>query len=261
MRERVGLRAWHTSLGPGADSTPVPGFPANTPTDTDPGVEVLFDSAGAVTACYSPTATPGGIVSTAPRGGHTIPSGGRALQDIGDGATWRWNNACNGQQLGLHTVITDARFGDTMADTWFGQAPADTTDQPIDPAMYVTGGGDVLLRDASVVYQLSPDTESPTWRTAAGTDGWGHLVLVTIEGNRGSTAPLSGGATRTELTQLLKALNLVDAINLDGGGSTSLNMRDQNGNEPALTSTTESSPRNVADTVYAGVGGNGLAAR
>jgi hypothetical protein len=241
-------------------TTPAPGFPANTPTDTDPGAEVILDSTGAVTACYSTTATAGGIVTNAPRGGHTIPSGGRALQGTGTGAGWLLANACGGQQLSLHTVITDTRFGDSLADTWFGPVPAGATDQPVDPALYATGAGDVLLRDASYVYQLSPDTDSRAWRTAVGTDGWGRMVLVTVEGNRSSTAAMATGATRTELAQLLQSLGLVDAVNLDGGGSTTLNMRDQNGNEPPLTTTTDSSPRHVADTVYASVGGYGLAA-
>ncbi|MFF2144535.1 hypothetical protein ACFVWU_17965, partial [Kitasatospora sp. NPDC058190] len=59
--------------------TPAPDFLEDTTTDDDPGVEVLFNAAGTATACYRPGATPGGIVSDTPRGGHTVPPGGRAL--------------------------------------------------------------------------------------------------------------------------------------------------------------------------------------
>ncbi|MFJ9455573.1 phosphodiester glycosidase family protein [Kitasatospora sp. NPDC101447] len=230
----------------------------DTTTDDDPGVEVLFNAAGVATGCFRPGAAPGGIVSDAPRGGHDVPPGGRALEGTGDGATWLWDNACAGKPVTLHTVITDTRFGDTLADTWFGRAPAGAVEQPIDPALYATPAGDVLIRDASVVYQPADDT-ARAWRTAGGADGFGHLFFVTVEGQKGGPAPLASGATRSEFAQLLKALNLVDAVNLDGGGSTTLNLRDQNGNEPPVTTTTDSSPRHVADTVYAAVGGYGLA--
>ncbi|MFE5588401.1 phosphodiester glycosidase family protein [Kitasatospora sp. NPDC056531] len=241
--------------------TPSPDFLKDTTTDDDPGIEVLFDAAGDATACFRPGATPGGIVADAPRGGHDVPPGGRALQGTGDGATWLWDNACAGGSVTEHTVITDTRFGDTRADTWFGRAPAGAVERPIDPALYASPGGDVLIRDASLVYQPATDTDKRAWRTAIGADGYGHLFLVTIEGQKGGTAALADGATRSEFARLLKSLNLVDAINMDGGGSTTLNMRDANGNEPPLTTTTDSAPRHVADTVYAGVGGYGLAAR
>ncbi|MFD8788700.1 phosphodiester glycosidase family protein [Kitasatospora sp. NPDC059599] len=230
----------------------------STTTDDDPGVEVLFNSAGVATACFRPGATPGGIVSDAPRGGHDVPPGGRALEGTGDGATWLWDNACAGKPVTLHTVVTDTRFGDTVADTWFGRAPVGAVEQPIDPALYATPVGDVLIRDASVVYQVADDT-ARAWRTAGGADGFGHLFFVTVEGKKGDPAALAAGATRSEFAQVLKALDLVDAVNMDGGGSTTLNLRDQNGNEPPVTTTTDSSPRHVADTVYAGVGGYGLA--
>ncbi|MFF2149052.1 phosphodiester glycosidase family protein [Kitasatospora sp. NPDC058190] len=238
--------------------TPAPDFLKDTTTDDDPGVEVLFNSAGVATACYRPGATPGGIVSDTPRGGHTVPPGGRALEGTGDGATWLWDNACASKPVTLHTVITDTRFADAVADTWFGRAPASAVEQPIDRVLYATPVGDVLIRDASVVYQVADDT-ARAWRTASGADGFGHLFFVTVEGQKGGTAPLSYGATRSELAQLLKALNLVDAVNMDGGGSTTLNLRDQNGNEPPVTTTSDTAPRHVADTVYAGVGGYGLA--
>ncbi|MER7753753.1 phosphodiester glycosidase family protein [Kitasatospora sp. NPDC097643] len=239
--------------------TPAPDVLKDTATDDDPGVEVLFNSAGVATDCFRPGATPGGIVSDAPRGGHDVPPGGRALEGTGDGAAWLWDNACAGKPVTLHTVITDTRFGDAVADTWFGRAPAGAVEHPIDPAMYTTPVGDVLIRDASVVYQPATDTDKRAWRTAGGADGFGHLFFVTVEGQKGGTAPLAAGATRSELAQLLKALNLVDAVNMDGGGSTTLNLRDQNGNEPPVTTTTDPSPRHVADTVYAAVGGYGLA--
>ncbi|MFD0407833.1 phosphodiester glycosidase family protein [Kitasatospora sp. NPDC127116] len=229
-----------------------------TTTDDDPGVEVLFNAAGVATACFRPGATAGGIVSDAPRGGHDVPPGGRALEGTGDGAAWLWDNACAGRPVSLHTVVTDTRFGDTVADTWFGRAPAGAVERPIDPAMYATPVGDVLIRDATVVYQVPGDT-ARAWRTAGGADGFGHLFFVTVEGQKGGPAPLAAGATRSELAQLLKALNLVDAVNMDGGGSTTLNLRDQNGSEPPVTTTTDSAPRHVADTVYAAVGGYGLA--
>ena len=54
--------------------------------------------------------------------------------------------------------------------------------------------------------------------TIAGIDGQGRTVLVTVDGR--STEDL--GLSVPEAARLARSLGLVDAINLDGGGSTTM---------------------------------------
>jgi len=60
-------------------------------------------------------------------------------------------------------------------------------------------------------------------RTFAGADGQGRTVLVTVDGR--STTDL--GLSVPETADVARSLGLVDAINLDGGGSTAMAVRGQ----------------------------------
>jgi exopolysaccharide biosynthesis protein len=53
-------------------------------------------------------------------------------------------------------------------------------------------------------------------RTIAGVDREGRLILVTADGVPG----VSSGLTLSEEAELMRTLGAVDAMNLDGGGST-----------------------------------------
>lgn len=64
-------------------------------------------------------------------------------------------------------------------------------------------------------------------RTAVGTRADGGVVLVVVDGwrfadDRQSAIPMNGGATIEELRSIMADLGAVDAINLDGGGSSVL---------------------------------------
>jgi exopolysaccharide biosynthesis protein len=90
------------------------------------------------------------------------------------------------------------------------------------------GGRIELIRDSSIV--VAPDTaKEPSFvarnpRTAAGVSRNGkRLILVTIDGRQ---KPYSDGTTLHETAEILRALGAYDALNLDGGGSTTLVYRD-----------------------------------
>ncbi|MEV7616561.1 phosphodiester glycosidase family protein [Streptomyces sp. NPDC089799] len=143
--------------------------------------------------------------------------------------------------------MVDTRFGDTLT---------------LDPSMYVTAGGDLLMRDGVIAYTQpptnadgSPYVPDAAPRTAVGTDGYGRTVLVTVDGRR---TAISRGAARSELATLLKDLGVVDALNMDGGGSTTLVWQNAVGNHPSDGTETEAE-RPVGDAVYAGAGGYPLA--
>jgi hypothetical protein len=87
------------------------------------------------------------------------------------------------------------------------------------------GGRPVLVRDSSIVPEV--DTEGQPGfaagrhpRTAVGIADHGQrLLLVVVDGRQ---RPYSDGMTLRELASLMLALGSRDAINLDGGGSSTL---------------------------------------
>lgn len=88
------------------------------------------------------------------------------------------------------------------------------------------GGGPFLLRGGNTAIdwksagfkQSFAEQRHP--RTAIGRTAVGDLWLVTIDGRQS----MSIGATLPELARVMRRLGCVDAINLDGGGSTTLGL-------------------------------------
>ncbi|MEV6688449.1 phosphodiester glycosidase family protein [Streptomyces sp. NPDC051130] len=205
---------------------------------TDEGIEVLLDAGNKVTACHEPAPAAGSTCQSGNRGGRNVPAGGRILQGIGEGAAWLRANAPVGTELELPQSVVDTRFGDTLS---------------LDASMYVTAGGDLLLRDGQVMY-TQPTTSTSTYvpdaapRTAVASDGSGRTMLLTVDGRHDT---VSKGATRLELATLLRDLGAVDALNMDGGGSTTLVWQNAVANHPSDGTEQE---RPVADSVYAGAG-------
>ncbi len=86
-------------------------------------------------------------------------------------------------------------------------------------------GGPYLIKDREVFVDLQKqqfkftkkDTYAP--RSAIGIDDRERLFLIAVDGRRSG---YSVGVTLDELAEMLKKLNLKTAINLDGGGSTTL---------------------------------------
>ncbi|WP_233520008.1 phosphodiester glycosidase family protein [Prauserella sp. PE36] len=90
------------------------------------------------------------------------------------------------------------------------------------------GGNKVLLRDG-VVQNVDAATAHP--RTAAGFSADGtRMWLVTVDGRQAD----SRGMTELELARHLKSLGADDALNLDGGGSSTLLAREQGEQVPTV---------------------------
>jgi len=82
-------------------------------------------------------------------------------------------------------------------------------------------GVPILIRDGRAIYE--DRREGRTARTAVGVDAQGKIYLVTIDGNR-YEPPTGGGlgsvgVSVSELREIMRFLGAVDAVNLDGGGS------------------------------------------
>lgn len=103
----------------------------------------------------------------------------------------------------------------------------------------VLGGGPVLINnglidiavDEEVFFGTSiPDTHP---RTAAGITEDGDLILLLVDGRQ----LISRGVDLTELASILYDLDCIDALNLDGGGSSALVVNGVLLNRPAGTTT------------------------
>jgi len=177
-----------------------PEFGPSTP--AGPGLEVAVDSHDTVTSIAE---SRGGAV---PAGGHTVQATGadvprlRALAPVG--AKLKIGTGLLGQDgKALHTNKTTSVVNGGPLLVKDGQE-------------YVTVKHDGMVHpnDGNSFYYGWVHKRNP--RTFAGTDAQGKTMLVTADGR--STASL--GLSLKEEADVAKSLGMVQAMNLDGGGST-----------------------------------------
>jgi phosphodiester glycosidase len=173
------------------------------PSPDGAGVEAVLDAHAKVTALR-------------PRGG-AVPADGSVLQGIGDGAAWLNAHARPGTRLTLDKRVTDDHGHPVR----------------FDPSDSVVGGGPWLVRDGRIWINAAHDglvhPDDPAWiygwalkrnpRTMVGTDAHGRLLVVTVDGRQ---AGFSEGFSITEAAAFMRSLGAVEAMNLDGGGSTAM---------------------------------------
>lgn len=100
---------------------------------------------------------------------------------------------------------------------------------------HAVAGGPFLLRNGKVDIdakqqgfgQAFSDTRHP--RTAVGTTPHGDVWFVVVDGRQS----MSVGASLPELAQIMLDLGCDDALNLDGGGSSAMNLRGMTLNRPS----------------------------
>lgn len=124
-----------------------------------------------------------------------IPYGGTVLSDGKDGE------------------ISKLNVGDLVQLQW-QPGPQDWS-----KVVHAVSGGPVLIRDGKLHVGLKDERFAKSWtgshihaRTAIGVTADKHLLLATIEGPH----------TLWDVAKFLKKLGAVDALNLDGGGSTTM---------------------------------------
>jgi exopolysaccharide biosynthesis protein len=97
------------------------------------------------------------------------------------------------------------------------------------------GGGPRLVRDGRISVEWASEKFATSHalrrhpRTAAGVKPDGHVVLVVVDGRQWRSI----GMTLGELAQLMLDLGCRDAVNLDGGGSTTMWVRGEIVNSPS----------------------------
>jgi exopolysaccharide biosynthesis protein len=168
--------------------------------DAGTGVQVTLDKDGKV------------IALDEKRGG-TIPDQEIILQGIGKGADWLRLHAKVGSKLSIKQSVKTAE-GEPLKLT------KDTN---------IVSGGPILLKDGKPVIDATAEgfhwSESPFYynfgvrrhpRTIAGTTPDGKIIIVVADGRIPGVA---AGLNFKEEVALMKCLGVTDAVNLDGGGS------------------------------------------
>ena len=92
-------------------------------------------------------------------------------------------------------------------------------DLDIDEIKMAVSGGALLLENGEVPEKFTANITGSNPRTAIGTSKDGKtLYLITVDGRQSSSI----GMTQTELAEFLKEKGVYTAMNLDGGGSTTM---------------------------------------
>lgn len=176
------------------------------------GVEAVLDGQNKVTELR-------------PRGG-TVPGNGQILQGIGSGANWLNEHAKPGTVLGIDEQARNGAVPVPLAgDDVINGGPWLVRDgrEYIDAA----ADGIVHPQDPSFVYGWGV-RRNP--RTMAGIDQAGRLLLVTVDGRQPGN---SAGFSLVEAAHFMRSLGAVNAMNLDGGGSTSFAVNGKLVNSPS----------------------------
>ncbi|MCM2411030.1 phosphodiester glycosidase family protein [Streptomyces sp. RKAG290] len=131
----------------------------------------------------------------------------------GTGAAWLREHGAPGRTLTVASRVTDAegQRADLAHASFLGAGPA-----------LVRAGGTWINATTNGVSKAAVRTRSP--RTAAGVRRDGALLLVVIDGDRPG---VSEGASLAEAAGILVSLGAEDAMNLDGGGSSTMVVRDR----------------------------------
>jgi hypothetical protein len=183
-----------------------------TNTEPGPGVETVLDSSGRV------------IEVRGTRGG-TIPENGSVLSGTGKAARWLLAHAKPKKTINITTNFTA------------GSAP-------LAPGTGVVNGGPRLLSNSEP--DITAYAEGFVWpenpefyyrfgvrrnpRTLAGITPEGNLLLLAVDGRQPG---YSVGTSFEESARIMRALGAEEAVNLDGGGSTTITIGEELMNRPS----------------------------
>lgn len=121
-------------------------------------------------------------------------------------------------------ALQSLRIG-SRADLDTNYTAIDGAEAEWEKAEAIVGGAGLLLRDGRLITDWKVEQLSPTFahtrhpRTLIGTQADGTIWLVTVDGRQ---PRLSAGMSLFELRALVRRLALRNALNLDGGGSTTM---------------------------------------
>jgi hypothetical protein len=187
-----------------------------------------------VVVCINRTPRPGEPVSgmvkeiLAGRGNTPLEKDILILSGSGAGAKWLEENLKPGANLSILFSLKsdDGRDWNSISEA--------------------VGGGPRLVKDGAVVNTakeegFKPDVSAGTApRTAVGVTSDGKIIIATVDGRQ----PQSKGMTLEELAKFMQSRGYIQAMNLDGGGSTTLATA-----HGILNSPSDGKERPVADAI------------
>jgi hypothetical protein len=143
-------------------------------------------------------------------GSTPIPSDGVVLSARGAARLWLLAHVRAGEAVAVSELV---RPVDRQADN-----PWTHAEDIVGGGPRIVGGGreDITLEREKILPAFSTDYHP---RTAIGALADGRILIATVDGRR---PPLSVGMTLSQLAQLMIEFGAGDAINLDGGGSTTM---------------------------------------
>jgi exopolysaccharide biosynthesis protein len=177
-------------------------------TPNDGGTDVVLDANGKVVALRT--------------SGAAVAAGTRVLHGSGTVSDWLSEHAWEGWTVKVDTKVIDLRTKRALKLT---------------PDLNVIGGNVGLVRNGKVKITAKRDGQDSVNmilrrhpRTLLGTTKNGSLILATIDGRQpGATI----GANFHEAAQFMRWLGAVQAVNLDGGGSTAMVVANKLVNHPS----------------------------
>jgi len=106
------------------------------------------------------------------------------------------------------------------------------------------GGGSVILRDGELIPDagVQPNHRHP--RTAVGATREGRIILMTVDGRTHSI-----GVTHAELGAILQRYGAINAMHMDGGGSTTMVMRSREGAYSVANTLSDGSQRRITNAL------------
>lgn len=190
---------------------------------TDPGGLYMFSSAFSTVSTR--TAAPGWFVRFKILGGTPTVAGTMTLEvaeTLTSDASVPIGDDClvltAGDAAGLGAEFLKFKPGDSVTMT------TECSDPNLNSARWATGGGDILVKDGVM-------TDPETWdkaispknpRTALGVKADGTVATYVFDGRESDH---SAGLTLKALAEEMLARGCIDAVNLDGGGSSAISVR------------------------------------
>jgi len=154
-------------------------------------------------------------------GSSTIPADGFVVSTSGTAREWVVQNLRKGQRVRLRLKLSPVEID--QAGAW-------------DKATSIIGGGPQLIKAGRIEITNSAEKILPAFvndghpRTAIAKLKSGQILMVTVDGRQPGE---SIGMSLTMLADLLIEFGASEAINLDGGGSTTMVIRNKVVNKPS----------------------------
>lgn len=155
------------------------------------------------------------------KGSSEIPSDGYVIAAVGKSRDW---------------MKAHVQRNSRMTYSWRLNAIEPGEDKKWQRAFTILGGGPQLIKSGKIAITNAQEKITPAFvneghpRTAIAKLASGKLLLVTVDGRQPSE---SIGMSLTTLADLLLELGAVEAMNLDGGGSTTMVVRNKVVNKPS----------------------------